>query len=104
MSYLALYRKYRPVDFNSVYGQEEVVTVLKNAIIARSNIKNKTSIFPNLKKNFKLYHHFYYITLYNYRKEKTSVWKFYEPYFFGHSSLVVQVNLESLAILSPDLT
>lgn len=34
MSYLALYRKYRPVDFNSVYGQEEVVTVLKNAIIS----------------------------------------------------------------------
>ena len=33
MSYLALYRKYRPADFNSVYGQEEVVTVIKNAII-----------------------------------------------------------------------
>ncbi|MGM9881285.1 MAG: DNA polymerase III subunit gamma/tau [Bacilli bacterium] len=33
MSYLALYRKYRPVDFDSVYGQEEVVTVIKNAII-----------------------------------------------------------------------
>ena len=32
MGYLALYRKYRPVDFNSVYGQEEVVTVIKNAI------------------------------------------------------------------------
>ena len=32
MSYLALYRKYRPADFNSVYGQEEVVTVIKNAI------------------------------------------------------------------------
>ena len=32
MSYLALYRKYRPVDFDSVYGQEEVVTVIKNAI------------------------------------------------------------------------
>ena len=34
MSYLALYRKYRPVDFNSVYGQEEVVTVIKNAIVS----------------------------------------------------------------------
>ena len=34
MGYLALYRKYRPVDFNSVYGQEEVVTVIKNAIIS----------------------------------------------------------------------
>ena len=33
MSYLALYRKYRPVDFNNVYGQEEIVTVLKNAIV-----------------------------------------------------------------------
>ena len=33
MSYLALYRKYRPSDFDSVYGQEEVVTVIKNAII-----------------------------------------------------------------------
>lgn len=32
MSYLALYRKYRPVDFDNVYGQEEVVTVIKNAI------------------------------------------------------------------------
>ncbi|MGN1312464.1 MAG: DNA polymerase III subunit gamma/tau [Bacilli bacterium] len=34
MGYLALYRKYRPVDFNSVYGQEHVVTILKNAIIS----------------------------------------------------------------------
>ena len=34
MSYLALYRKYRPADFNSVYGQEEVVTVIKNAIFS----------------------------------------------------------------------
>ena len=34
MAYLALYRKYRPVDFNSVYGQEHVVTILKNAIMS----------------------------------------------------------------------
>lgn len=34
MGYLALYRKYRPVDFNSVYGQEHVVTILKNAIVS----------------------------------------------------------------------
>lgn len=34
MGYLALYRKYRPIDFNSVYGQEEVVTVIKNAIMS----------------------------------------------------------------------
>lgn len=33
MSYLALYRKYRPSDFDSVYGQEEVVTVIRNAIL-----------------------------------------------------------------------
>lgn len=33
VSYLALYRKYRPVDFDNVYGQEEVVKVIKNAII-----------------------------------------------------------------------
>lgn len=32
MSYLALYRKYRPIDFDDVYGQKEVVTVIKNAI------------------------------------------------------------------------
>ena len=32
MSYLALYRKYRPIDFDNGYGQEEVVTVIKNAI------------------------------------------------------------------------
>lgn len=33
MSYLALYRKYRPIDFDSVCGQEEIVTVIKNAIV-----------------------------------------------------------------------
>lgn len=33
MSYLALYRKYRPIDFDSVYGQNDTVTVIKNAII-----------------------------------------------------------------------
>ena len=38
MGYLALYRKYRPVDFNSVYGQEEVVTVIKNAIVSTHRI------------------------------------------------------------------
>ena len=34
MGYLALYRKYRPSDFDSVYGQEDVVTVIRNAIIS----------------------------------------------------------------------
>ena len=38
MSYLALYRKYRPIKFNDIYGQEEIVTVLKNAIM-----RNKVS-------------------------------------------------------------
>lgn len=33
MSYLALYRKYRPTCFDDVYDQEEIVTVIKNAII-----------------------------------------------------------------------
>ena len=33
MGYLALYRKYRPISFDDVYGQEDIVTVLKNAII-----------------------------------------------------------------------
>lgn len=28
-----MYRKYRPIDFDNVFGQEEVVTVIKNAII-----------------------------------------------------------------------
>lgn len=32
MSYLALYRKYRPLDFSSVYGQEKVVKVIENEI------------------------------------------------------------------------
>ena len=33
MGYIALYRKYRPSDFEDVYGQEEIVTVINNAII-----------------------------------------------------------------------
>ncbi len=33
MSYLALYRKYRPTDFDSVCGQNDTVTVIKNAIV-----------------------------------------------------------------------
>ena len=34
MSYQALYRKYRPRDFSSVKGQENIVTTLKNQIQA----------------------------------------------------------------------
>ena len=38
MSYKVLYRKYRPVDFNNIVGQQYTVEMLKNAII-----NNKTS-------------------------------------------------------------
>lgn len=34
MGYIALYRKYRPSNFDDVYGQKEIVTILKNAILA----------------------------------------------------------------------
>ncbi len=33
MHYLALYRKYRPTNFNDVVGQDKVITVIKNEII-----------------------------------------------------------------------
>lgn len=33
MSYLALYRKYRPVNFDEVVGQDVIVKILKNAIM-----------------------------------------------------------------------
>ena len=32
MAYVSLYRKYRPVDFNSVIGQDYIVTTLKNQV------------------------------------------------------------------------
>lgn len=32
MAYQALYRKYRPTDFDSVVGQKHIVQTLKNAI------------------------------------------------------------------------
>ena len=32
MAYLALYRKYRPTDFDEVAGQKEIIKVLKNSI------------------------------------------------------------------------
>ena len=34
MSYTALYRKFRPTDFNDVKGQEHIVTTLQNQIVA----------------------------------------------------------------------
>ena len=33
MSYLALYRKYRPVSFDEVFGQDNIVKIIKNAVI-----------------------------------------------------------------------
>ena len=33
MSYLALYRKYRPNSFDEMVGQNNVVKVIKNAIV-----------------------------------------------------------------------
>src|SRR5690554_6109102 len=35
MSYIALYRKYRPDNFDSIIGQEHIVRVLKNQIKSR---------------------------------------------------------------------
>ena len=34
MSYTALYRKFRPVEFEDVKGQEHIITTLKNQIEA----------------------------------------------------------------------
>lgn len=34
MSYTALYRKFRPTDFNDVKGQDHIVTTLKNQVMA----------------------------------------------------------------------
>ena len=36
MSYTALYRKFRPQEFEDVKGQEHIVTTLKNQIKADS--------------------------------------------------------------------
>ena len=33
MSYLALYRKYRPTNFDEMVGQDKVVNVIKNEIL-----------------------------------------------------------------------
>ena len=34
MSYLALYRKYRPSNFDEVFGQKYIVNIIKNAVIS----------------------------------------------------------------------
>ena len=39
MAYLALYRKYRPTDFSSVVGQNEIKKILSNAIL-KDNISH----------------------------------------------------------------
>ena len=46
--YQALYRKYRPVDFDSVVGQDSIIKTLKNSIINHNfsllnNIKNNSN-------------------------------------------------------------
>ena len=41
MQYVALYRKYRPSNFNDVIGQDTTVEILKNSII-----NNKIQIKP----------------------------------------------------------
>ena len=33
MSYLALYRKYRPTSFNEVFGQDNIVKIIQNAVV-----------------------------------------------------------------------
>ena len=32
MSYIALYRKYRPITFGEIIGQEDITKILKNQI------------------------------------------------------------------------
>ena len=39
MAYLALYRRYRPQDFDSVVGQEYVTRILKNQILLKSTVR-----------------------------------------------------------------
>ena len=38
MSYTALYRKFRPVEFEDVKGQEHIITTLKNQIEANLSL------------------------------------------------------------------
>ena len=38
MSYTALYRKFRPAEFEDVKGQDHIITTLKNQIKADRNI------------------------------------------------------------------
>lgn len=33
MSYVALYRKYRPITFDEVVGQDHITSILKNQIV-----------------------------------------------------------------------
>ena len=35
MSYTALYRKFRPVEFEDVKGQEHIITTLINEIVGK---------------------------------------------------------------------
>ncbi len=52
MSYIVFARKWRPKDFESVLGQEHVVTTLKNAIsqnrVAHNNFYNFANSYRNM--------------------------------------------------------
>ena len=52
MSYLALYRRFRPTTFDKVIGQEHIIKTLKNQIMSdvycpRTALRNGT-MFPEL--------------------------------------------------------
>ena len=34
MAYLALYRKYRPTSFDEVFGQDNIVKIIQNAVVS----------------------------------------------------------------------
>ena len=44
MSYVALYRKFRPQNFEDVKGQEHIVTTLKNQIKAEPEVPVKPQL------------------------------------------------------------
>ena len=45
MSYTALYRKFRPSEFEDVKGQDHIVTTLQNQIKA-NRIGHKRQLYP----------------------------------------------------------
>ena len=57
--YQALYRKYRPKDFNSVVGQDSIIKTLKNSII----------LGPSVASIFKVNHVYRFQLMIKYKKE-----------------------------------